>query len=432
MKIVIIGSGLTGSTLANLLCHDHEVTVIEKGPSKKIQLPKDFGWDTKLANVPTFCFGQGGTTNLWHNGLIFPDVNPEDPVFSKIRHDSLDFIQRAASSLNYKESDSFFDRTKKVSADFLELENSELYYPYVYSSLELDDRVNPYFEVDDFIIDCKLSTIILSDGERISYDRLVFCAGGLSTPQIVKNKLGYPIDNYFSDHPMGFFGKIKVKKEYSKLFFKAHQEKLKNGYKKTAILIDFEGSTSAFYLRPAGNIHNSVKISKYKSELGASNGMRRIMKLFDKRILNLDIIEEIINKFFKVRLFSRYYSLMVVGDQRIRSNVLGDNFAELIIDESDLKKFKKQFQILESKLEPYCEEINIVTEINPKFFWSSAHHSNSLPCRDYVDENMKLKGSKNIYICDSSIISDHKYFNTGLLLSSMAHLLASKFLEKDK
>ena len=72
MKILIIGAGLTGVTLANKLVKNHDVAVIEKGPEKGTKLPSDFGQSTSLAKVPTFVFGQGGTTNLWHNGLITP------------------------------------------------------------------------------------------------------------------------------------------------------------------------------------------------------------------------------------------------------------------------------------------------------------------------------------------------------------------------
>ena len=73
-KVVVIGSGLAGSLICNELAKDCSVTSIEAGQRSRIEYPhvgfleKDFGV------VKTFCIGGGGTTNLWHNGLM-----PLDP-----------------------------------------------------------------------------------------------------------------------------------------------------------------------------------------------------------------------------------------------------------------------------------------------------------------------------------------------------------------
>jgi len=75
-KIVIIGSGLAGSLLCNELVKHYDVTLLEKGRKNSFQFARIKFIKKNLAEVPTFCFGEGGTTNLWHNGLI--PINADD------------------------------------------------------------------------------------------------------------------------------------------------------------------------------------------------------------------------------------------------------------------------------------------------------------------------------------------------------------------
>ena len=51
MKVVIMGCGRVGSTLARLLDHDgHEVTVLDIEPNAFRRLPKDFGGERQVGN----------------------------------------------------------------------------------------------------------------------------------------------------------------------------------------------------------------------------------------------------------------------------------------------------------------------------------------------------------------------------------------------
>src|SRR6188472_429598 len=102
-SIVVIGGGLAGSLICNELARDADVTLLEIGQKDRIHYP-DVGYDSKaLGHVKTFCFGGGGTTNLWHNGLI--PINPSDVVsqdFRNVLADSRKFTNDAAARLFFK------------------------------------------------------------------------------------------------------------------------------------------------------------------------------------------------------------------------------------------------------------------------------------------------------------------------------------------
>ena len=99
-KVVVIGGGLAGCLLCNELAGQAEVTLLEVGRKDAISYPK-LGFDRKqLAAVPTCCYGGGGTTNLWHNGLIpIRREDVADPVFGGVLSEAQAFTDRAAAAL---------------------------------------------------------------------------------------------------------------------------------------------------------------------------------------------------------------------------------------------------------------------------------------------------------------------------------------------
>ena len=70
LRIAIIGSGLGGAVLADLLAGHHDVAVFERGsvspsrPAPPLMTAHPFGL------YPSFAYGLGGTTNFWHGGLV--------------------------------------------------------------------------------------------------------------------------------------------------------------------------------------------------------------------------------------------------------------------------------------------------------------------------------------------------------------------------
>ena len=87
---VVIGSGLAGSLVSNALADSFNVTVLEIGPQDRTVYPDVRFVNKKLAEVDTFCHGAGGTTNLWHNGLIpIRTTDVSDSAFRQVLHEAL-------------------------------------------------------------------------------------------------------------------------------------------------------------------------------------------------------------------------------------------------------------------------------------------------------------------------------------------------------
>jgi hypothetical protein len=98
-NIVIIGSGLAGTLICNELVKDSDVTLLEVGGKDVIQNPKIDFIQKRFAAVKTFCLGGGGTTNLWHNGLI--PINPDDIIsdeFREVIFEAKPYTDRAATN----------------------------------------------------------------------------------------------------------------------------------------------------------------------------------------------------------------------------------------------------------------------------------------------------------------------------------------------
>ena len=105
-SVVIIGAGLAGVTLANKLSTFFNVSVIEKGPSNKGIV--DSNKLSKLAYVPTFSYGHGGSTNIWHNGLIKSKMEEVSSYYFKKKLESLnDFYDEAAKNLFFNSTVGF-------------------------------------------------------------------------------------------------------------------------------------------------------------------------------------------------------------------------------------------------------------------------------------------------------------------------------------
>ena len=99
-NVVIIGAGLAGTLLCNELVENCDVTLLEAGDKNGIKYPEVNFIQKPFAGVKTFCIGGGGTTNLWHNGLI--PLNAEDITseeFKEVITEAESYIDRAACKL---------------------------------------------------------------------------------------------------------------------------------------------------------------------------------------------------------------------------------------------------------------------------------------------------------------------------------------------
>ena len=455
-RIVVIGSGLSGTLLANELTASGRVTLLEKGPENACLSPEVVFRGKRLAQVDTFCYGGGGTTNLWHNGLIpIQEKDVTSSEFEEILVDAKPYIDRAAARLFFPE-ESFADRHGQLAKEFTSLIDGLavaddgvdcLLYPKKFRKLSPVSAVEAHYLVDalDFLtIDGCVQKIRYSIGRQqysIAPDIVVVAAGAFGTPGILR-KIILSTGNRFSslgagliDHPVGFVGKVRFRKEYARIFARMSISDHGDFISRSAIRLKSECGkyTCCAFFRPALTMSNNLDIYKYKSLLGASSGIERLKHIFSLKLLHPDILAEIVSHLFSVEIPGRTFNIFFVGEQKNGQNSVGYDGEKIVvkweIDEAEIAVYRQVLEKLSGRLAGIADEINMKTDISSEWLWSEAHHSHTVPVgsgeEDLLDRDLKLKYCRNVYVCDGSVIREHSYANTGLTIGQLALRLAS-------
>ncbi|HBG19757.1 MAG TPA: hypothetical protein DDY32_10930 [Desulfobulbaceae bacterium] len=460
-KIVVIGGGLAGSLLCNKLVKDADVTLLEIGRKNSIQYPKIAFDRKKLAEVATFCYGGGGTTNLWHNGLIplsQGDIVSRD--FAEVVAEALPFTDAAASALFFSRDSyslAYAGLMSEISGVATRLGIAAdgvdcLVYPKKFRRLEVDSRVNEWYSVAKIGFVCndrRITTVTCTAGGRaysVDSDVVIVAAGALGSPKIIKELLtasGNSSDGLgtgFIDHPMGFVGKVRFNKEVAGLVRQLSVYDKGDYVSRNAIRLRSACGryTCCAFFRPALTMDNRLDIYKYKSLLGASSGLARIRNGFSFKIFHPDIVAEIVAHLFGITIPSRTFNILFIAEQKRGGNRVYYDGDDLKVDWSisadELAVYRALLKKLEGVLRPVAEELNLVTDITADWLWSAAHHSCTVSLgnspEDLVDKDLKLKMLDNVFVCDGSIIQEHSYANTGLAIGQLAFRLARRVLDE--
>lgn len=454
---VIIGSGLAGTIISNILAKGHKVSVLEKGKSKKLEYPNLNFIKKSFGESKTFCYGLGGTTNLWHNGLIKLDPSHiQGSNFKRVIKESESYADEAACMLNLKLS--YTSAYESILKKYNSLTNTitgakfdldTIIMPQASGKLSLSNKVSVYTSVTRLEFHKKndiISSVSFCDensnSKKLVLDELIICAGGLGSFQIV-NKLLENGDagartrsTTLIDHPMGFLGKIKVSKKYDELFSKFVNSSSHGFSSRAGIKGKAKGLNYICYFRPAVTLGNSLSIYKFKSKLGTATWFKRLGLLFDIRIIHPDIIAEIMLFITGKILRKRVYSVWFVFEQN--KVHCGENYVDgkngnleisWEISSEEKEAYSKAINDVREILSPFVTAANFQTTNIEKYLWSAAHYSGTLAVGpgQVLNNNLELKGFKNVCVCDGSVIQEHSYANTGLTIAQLSVRLA-KFL----
>lgn len=458
-NIVVIGGGLAGCLLCNELVKHANVTLLEVGSKDAISYP-EIGFDRKkLASVATFCFGGGGTTNLWHNGLI--PIRREDvdgQAFSEVLTEAQLLSDRAAAALFFSR-EPYSHAYEKVLSEIEDITASvsnfpdgfdTLIYPKKFKKLTADSKVNAAYSVENIGFVCdgrRIRRVNYKIGAvffEIDADVVIVAAGALGSPRILEAVIAAAGQRFerlgtgFIDHPMGFVGKVRFKADVSERF--RHFSMLDKGdyVARSAIRLKSPCGqyTCAAFLRPALTMDNRLSVYKYKSLLGASTGLTMLRSVFSWKMLHPDIIAEIFSHLFGVNIPSRTYNVLFIGEQKRGNNRIyyeGDDFrVDWSVSPDELAIYRALLEKLRDMLQDIAEQVNIKTDISEDWLWSAAHHSGTTSLGDsaeaLVDKDLKLKFCDNVFVCDASVIQEHSYANTGLTIGQLAFRLAERVL----
>ena len=459
-EVVVIGGGLAGSLICNELVKHADVTLLEVGSKNSIEYPKISFDKKKLGQVDTFCFGGGGTTNLWHNGLI--PINRDDVTgqeFAEVLTEAQLLTDEAAANLFFnKEPYSLI--YEKTVAEANDIANKIgvfpdgidcLIYPKKYNKLTVDSRVNDLYSVKKigFVFEGRrvktVNYTIASKEYSVDADVVIVAAGTMGSPKVLRDIIkssGQSFDTLgsgFIDHPMGFVGKVRFKKEFARLVNQLSMFDKGDYVSRSAFRLKSACGkyTCCAFLRPALTMDNRLSVYKFKSLLGASSGIARIRNIFSWKLFHPDIIAEIFSHLFGMNIPSSTYNILFIADQKRGNNRVYYEGEDLRVDwtvsEEELAIYKAVLQKFSNLLQDVSEQVNIETNITEEWLWSAAHHSCTTPLgnseKDLIDKDLKLKFCDNVYVCDGSVIQEHSYANTGLTIGQLALRLAKRVLD---
>ncbi|HHX8698951.1 TPA: GMC oxidoreductase [Vibrio diabolicus] len=447
-RVVIVGAGLAGITLANQLIDKFKVTLIERGPQEGTELPEHNFLQRRFGSSNTYCYAVGGTTHLWHNGLIplKPSSLDQGP-FSNSLISTQDKIDKAASLLQFSgsytaEYKRSLDNYRKVSSELsLNAELDTILIPNTSPLLKANDRV----EIKSgcrvvgatYSGECLRSVqLAYESGEEevFSADFFIVCAGGISSPKVLNTILPQEIKSNTSkcliDHPMGFLGKIRVKKQYQSLFDQFVNKNVGDYTSRCGIVTKSNGLKHITYFRPAATMSNDLGVYQFKSKLGTSNLLGKIKCIFNPKILHPDILSEIFLHLTERNISTRTFSVWFVFEQNKKSandnhiilDSCSSNKISWSLSDTEKASYLEAIMDMEEKLAPYCDKLAFVKEDIDSYVWSAAHHSGTVEFGSEpgtVDHNFKVNGSSNLYVCDASIINEHGYSNTGLTIAQL-------------
>ena len=453
--LVIVGSGLGGSVLALSLKNDFDIIVIEldelQANSFSIQgIPYGDG-------QPSASFGLGGTTRLWHNGLI----EIEDTIFSKAwpyPKTTLDpFYVSAWALLADDRPDLIFDQATKLKKSLVAMGiphkflSNTLYYPQKKSNVwKKFDLTNSVSLLRGRVVEIcyedaakeritNLKVQVDNDILDVFGDVFVLACGGLGTPvllQALKNK--HPAESlkfagcYYEDHPTAYVATVKIKKPIYRLW---NSRKNLSGFLRQPLRVEKDGLEISFQLRPAVELRVKKEVKSILSRL--RNNPFNIF-LYPKLLFSLNDILDILSIKLGIKFPTSRYSLLMVAEQSSneKSSIMIYNNSGIKvswdIDQIYLRTLNKAIRL-------FTKELGVVEDsyIYPNWsqnLSSSCHHSGTarmaISSKDGVcNEDAKIFGFNNLYICDGSIIPASGYANTGLTIAALALKLSQALKE---
>jgi hypothetical protein len=441
-RIVIIGAGLAGSLIASRLAARHSVTVVDIAARNEPLAVADRGRKAGLANHAGA--GPGGSTYLWHNGLI----ELEETDFSAWPLSAADlgaYIPAAHAALSGADVATVRDIEASLRADFIRtgiaphLLGRALFYPAHRRNLWRSEGVDrkPVTRVTG-----RVERILLDDAGRaraaviagregtVAGDVFILCAGGLGSPIIVRASVGGAINagRFYHDHPVGFVAEVTVRTDIKRVWNR--YDRRIRGSLRLPLVIRQGRQKFAFYFRPAGP--TALKAKSVLSDLrNAPLDPRNYFRL----LAHTNDIVEALSLRAGINLPTRRFVLYMCAEQLPQDSVAAvagpcGIIRDWQLGEDFVPTAKQAIDQVLAELAPILERSTVIDSWADDL-QTAAHHSGT--CRmaasaeaGVCDRDGRVFGTDNLYVCDGSVVPGAGYANTGLTIGALALRMAER------
>ncbi len=455
-RVVIVGAGLGGCVLAHALCATHDVVMVEAGALPGAPQPQVRDLDRPALTEPHLGAGLGGSTQLWHNGLIeieasvfqahWPFAKPElaadyEQAFELLCDVPAAQVREAIAELRRRY------RTAGMPDGML----PGLFYPRwplnVWEHFGLAGKVQLVAaRVSGFEHDAEgriRSLRLQGEGapESLAGDVFILAAGGLSTPlllQTLAHTLPLPALQqagcHYEDHPMTFVGEMRLDAPLYRLWnFRARGT---GGNLRMPLVIEQDGLHISFQLRPAAAYHRNARRERVGSVLNELRRRPWDPRLHLRLLRHWDDVLDILSFKFGIRIPTSHYTVLMVAQmptQPERAISASPEEPGVILrrwrlDAAYMDTLRRAIERLFEQLAPLTRSARSF-EGWPEDLRSAAHHSGTArlsrsPAEGVCDAQARVHGAPNPYVCDGSLIPASGIANTGLTIAALALRLA--------
>jgi GMC oxidoreductase len=399
---------------------------------------------------PHVAAGPGGTTRLWHNGLIEID----ESVFERhwpFAKSTLDGYYATAFAL--LSGGASLASIHACAADLRKQYKAlglpdgllpGLFYPRwpfnLWDKFGLASRVRlVQAEVTGFELGPQGQVVALhTSAGRVEGDRFVLAAGGLGTPLLLQAlAASHPLPAlahagcHYEDHPMAFVGEVQVSVPLYKLW--NHAVRGGNGNLRMPLVVQREGLHVSFQLRPAATVSLSTRRQRVDTVLNELRRKPWNLALYLQLLKHPDDLLDILSFKFGVHLPTRHYTVLMVAQMPTRPerDVWGEAGAvqrRWVLPEAYLQLLRESIDELLHQLAPVVRASHLFPDW-PGALRSAAHHSGTARLsrsaeHGVCDADARVHGMPNLYVCDGSLIPASGIANTGLSIAALALRLA--------
>ncbi|WP_293868586.1 GMC oxidoreductase [uncultured Alsobacter sp.] len=438
-RIGIIGTGLAGSVLAAELSRWASVTVLERGPAVPAYPDRVVSSERPFGLYPSFCYGLGGTTNLWHGGMIAMTPSEYGPHWPAAVRDDLGRWQDAFFERLYGR-----DRLEAWKALRQGQKDQDLLVDYLFRPVEAHHAArSDSFRLVDLRLGHRVTALreaadrVVVDGTvggqafSLAFDHVVVAAGGLNSPLILKASGlgGEQVGHNLTDHPMGFVAKV-TRRPGSKTFDAIKRLPEAEGVLK---MRDEEtGLWFSFYLRPTSTpeITSDPYADSFKV-LGSAGRLQQYVQAMLK-LDDADFRSQVMAHLFRRKRTGEHAYVLVVAQQE----GVGQGSVEpagpeglrvrWTVSDAVVAGLKRSMARLSDWLDA---DLKVAPGDLRDRLWSAAHHSGTCrmapsPADGVVDTDLKVHGSARVFVCDGSVLPATGVSNTGLTIGGLSLRLA--------